>query len=135
MASVLLSTEMPCEEQGYQEVLGRYLRERQGCHQRGAVSFIPCLVSSESASEGPISPQVNWSAVSLPAVFLSSSFLLQFSETEFCTGLGCVMLLAVLFPTCCRCLDLNHVWLQSFLVGTKMSAQEFYHLKIFGWPN
>lgn len=29
---------MPCEEEGYPKVFGRYLCERQGRHRRGAVS-------------------------------------------------------------------------------------------------
>ncbi|CAN6215440.1 unnamed protein product [Urochloa humidicola] len=40
------SSEMPCEEQGYQKVPGWHLRQRQGCHQRGAVSLVIYLVSS-----------------------------------------------------------------------------------------
>ena len=29
---------MPCQEEGYQKVLGRYLCQRQGCDRGGAVS-------------------------------------------------------------------------------------------------
>lgn len=34
---------MPREEQGYQEVLGWYLCERQGCHRRGVRSSLYLL--------------------------------------------------------------------------------------------
>jgi hypothetical protein len=59
--------------------------------------FIPCLVSSESASEGPISPsKLEWGfSISRISIII----LLQFAETGFCTGLGCVMVLAILYPT------------------------------------
>jgi hypothetical protein len=83
---------MPCQEEGYQKVLGRYLCERQGCDRRGAVS-------DEVAKMPGDDPEV----LHLPAMLLLS-FGLQFSETEFCTWLGCVM---ESYPTYCRlCLSL-----------------------------
>jgi hypothetical protein len=74
---------MPCEKEGYQEVLGWYLCQRQGRNQGGVESSIPGIVTSENCL-GECCQEGQFQCC---CVLISICCNFEFAKTKFCSGL------------------------------------------------